>query len=133
MVDFNLLLSQIDKHQKRFDKFLTTPQAVDAKGSNLLIEYFMFAKPVDLAIVKQIVLDAKVCVNHRCEGGRSALLWACMNKSTPREVYQFLIEQGADVNVCDEDCETVMRRYLVKQAPYDSYVIKLFIRAGFKF
>lgn len=132
MVDFELLLQAIDKHQRRFDKFLKDPLVVDPKGSNLLIEYFTFAKPVNYTVVKQI-LDAKVPVNHLCGGGRSALLWACMNKTTPREVYQLLLDEGADVNVIDEDKETVMRRYLVKQYPYDANVIKMFIRAGYDF
>ena len=57
-----------------------------------------------------------------------------MNKTTPRDVYKLLIvDYKANVNQVDEDCENPLRRYLVKQLPYSGYVIKLFIRAGFKF
>ena len=56
-----------------------------------------------------------------------------MNKTTPDHAYQLLVDKGADVNVVDEDCETVLRRYLTHQKPYSGFVIKLFIRAGFNF
>ena len=53
-------------------------------------------------------------IHHKDSKGWSILQWAAQNDTTPYEVFESLIELGADVNTVQGDNWTPLRMYLYK-------------------
>ena len=123
---------------EEFKKAQRPAEHVNKKGHNLLMAYFEWAKTVDFDVVVHIppaveyIISLPGCdVNHRDLSGRTMLHLAAHRLNCPVQVFEMLIDKGADVNAISNAYYSVLGLYLSRNTPHNPKIVKCLLKAGF--
>ena len=109
---------------------ITDPLYIDWQGRNILMTYFLTKnKPFNLAEIAQMLTF--IDINHVNNDGRTVLDYAVLCLA-PYEVYELLLEAGADTNKILQTCPFEFQSDINGKPTTDDRIVKLFLRFGFK-